>query len=89
VPQGSPLAPLLYNIYCYDIYSEHEDDFSIERYILLFADDTTRVTHERTLKAILEEYETNNQMVSPVEVKAQPNEIEVNNLQRSKFVVQH
>ncbi|KAH0812741.1 hypothetical protein GEV33_010050 [Tenebrio molitor] len=84
VPQGSPLAPLLYNIYCYDIYSEHEDDFSIERYILLFADDTTRVTHERTLKAILEEYETNNQMVSPVEVKAQPNEIEVNNLQRSK-----
>jgi hypothetical protein len=55
VPQGSLLALLLYDMYCYDIYSEHEDDLSIERYILLFADDTTIVTHERTLKAILEE----------------------------------
>jgi hypothetical protein len=85
VPQGSPLASLLYNMYCNDIYSEHEDDSSIERYIPLFADDTTIVTHERTLKATLEELK----ILTKRTIKWFHRWMLKSNPTKSKFMVQH
>lgn len=40
LPQGSPLSPFLYNIYCADIYNQDPQQFDNERYILSYADDT-------------------------------------------------
>ena len=51
VPQGSPISPLLYNIYCYDIAANinHED---LSQYVLQFADDTALIAHGKsTLEA--------------------------------------
>lgn len=45
VPQGSPLSPLLYSIYSYDMCSEHDQT----QYALQFADDTVLIAHQNTL----------------------------------------
>ena len=53
IPQGSPLAPFLYNVYCYDIYNLGQNSpavFYKERYILQYADDTTLIAHGKTLQ---------------------------------------
>lgn len=52
LPQGSPLSPLLYNIYCYDIYNfeKHLQYFNPKTYILQYADDTALISHDRTLE---------------------------------------
>lgn len=51
VPQGSPLSPLLYNIYCHDMPGQT----SRNGYTLLYADDTALVTHGRTVERTTEE----------------------------------
>lgn len=48
LPQGSPLSPLLFNIYCHDIYNHAYADkniFDFQSYILQFADDTALIAH--------------------------------------------
>lgn len=45
-PQGSPLSTLLFNVFCHDIIRENMNSL----YILQFADDTTLVSHAKTLK---------------------------------------
>ena len=56
LPQGSPLSPILYNIYCYDIYHHaqgNEEHFSFEAYMLQFADDNTLVSHGNKLETVM------------------------------------
>ena len=48
VPQGSPLSPLLYNIYCLDIVDNNNIDKS--KYVLQFADDTSLISHASTIE---------------------------------------
>lgn len=55
VPQGSPLSPLLYNIYCYDIFSHLTPAYNKHTYILQFADDTALISHNTNLKKTIEE----------------------------------
>lgn len=50
VPQGSPLSPLLYNIYCHDIFYHS----SPNSYVLQYADDTALVSHENTKEKAIE-----------------------------------
>lgn len=50
LPQGSPLSPILYNIYCHDIYQQdhtNPDYIDLSSYILQYADDTVLVTHDK------------------------------------------
>lgn len=54
LPQGSPLSPLLYNIYCSDIYSNDFEYFSQEKYVLQYADDTALVSHGNTFTNTIE-----------------------------------
>lgn len=49
-PQGSPLSTLLFNIYCYDIATNINRD----KYILQFADDTTLIAHNKSLKVCIQ-----------------------------------
>lgn len=45
------MSPLLYNIYCHDIYNhgqEDKDNFDPGQYILQYADDTALVVHDNT-----------------------------------------
>lgn len=61
LPQGSPLSPILYNIYCSDIYnSQYEDPehFSHKGYILQFADDTALIAHNKTFHKVAENLQT-------------------------------
>lgn len=54
VPQGSPLSPLLYNIYCHDIYNingEENNTFNKDLYILQYADDTALVSHNNSVSS--------------------------------------
>lgn len=53
LPQGSPLSPVLYNIYCYDIAARMNIDIE-SKYMLQFADDTTLVAHKKTLTHTIE-----------------------------------
>lgn len=50
VPQGSPLSPLLYNLYCYDIYQEKNPC----KYVLQYADDTALIAHGDSLDQTIE-----------------------------------
>ena len=56
VPQGSPLSPMLYNIYCHDILSELENanNFNPNLYILQYADDTALISHNTKLNDTIE-----------------------------------
>lgn len=52
LPQGSPLSPLLYNIFCADMYYHpynEEQHFSHSAYILQYADDTTLISHNTSI----------------------------------------
>lgn len=44
-PQGSPLSPLLFNIFCYDIPKNNSKD----QYLLQYADDTIIISHGKTV----------------------------------------
>lgn len=55
VPQGSPISPLLYNIYCSDISRQLTVQHPMEAYTLLFADDTGLISHAGSLNAALSE----------------------------------
>lgn len=54
LPQGSPLSPLLYNIYCHDIYNHNQkDELTFDnsgQYLLQYADDTALIVHDKTTK---------------------------------------
>ena len=54
LPEGSPLSPLLYNIYCSDIYNNDVQYFSPEKYILQYVDDTALVCHGKTFTNTIE-----------------------------------
>lgn len=57
LPQGSPLSPILYNIFCHDMYNYDFNDkhyINPKQYIFQFCDDTTLVTHNTTLKNTIE-----------------------------------
>lgn len=56
VPQGSPLSPLLYNIYCHDILTLQEPNKSL--YILQYADDTALISHNKNLTITVEKLQT-------------------------------
>lgn len=55
IPQGSPLSPILYNIYCHDIYNhlKTHDFFDPNSYILQYADDTALISHNTTLQSTI------------------------------------
>lgn len=48
LPQGSPLSPFLYNIFCADIYNPDPHYFNKSNYVLLYADDTALIAHEKS-----------------------------------------
>lgn len=54
VPQGSPLSPLLYNLYCYDIFSQTDPN----NYLLQYADDTALVTHAKSINIATEKLQS-------------------------------
>lgn len=56
VPQGSPLSPFLYNIYCHDIYNFNLDPeyLNLNSYILQYADDTALVCHNKNISKTVE-----------------------------------
>jgi len=51
LPQGSPLSPILYNIFSSDIFNQNQetiDHTNKQTYILQFADDTALISHNTT-----------------------------------------
>lgn len=57
LPQGSPLSPLLYNIYSSDIYSDDPKFFCNEKYVLQYADDTALLAHGKSLNDAISKLE--------------------------------
>lgn len=54
VPQGSPLSPFLFNIFCYDILPNERPANHNKSYLLQFADDIAWVAHGKTLRQTME-----------------------------------
>lgn len=52
VPQGSPLSPQLYNIFCFDFI---EQQANLSSYALQYADDTVLISHKKTLNSTIED----------------------------------
>lgn len=53
LPQGSPLSPVLYNVYCSDIFNNDPEYFNQDNYVLQYADDTALISHSTSIhKAI-------------------------------------
>lgn len=52
VPQGSPLSPLLYNIFCYDMHVFRTPTLNSNHpaYVLQYADDTALLAHGKSLQ---------------------------------------
>lgn len=65
VPQGSPLSPFLYNLFCYDMYNLDHLNINRQSYILQYADDTVLITHGKTTtEATVKLQELTNQVSS-------------------------
>lgn len=54
VPQGSPLSPILFNIFCYDILNNHQQTHNVQSYLLQFADDISWVAHGKTIEQTID-----------------------------------
>ena len=58
---GSPLSPLLYNLYCHGVYNfnkNNQQHFNPQSYMLQFADDTTLVAHGKSLTETFQKLRT-------------------------------
>lgn len=58
LPQGSPISPSLYNLFCHDVYNDHPDAFNLTAYALLYADDTALVSHSRDVASSIRKLQT-------------------------------
>lgn len=49
IPQGSTLSPLLYNIFCHDIFPPTNQITVASPYVIQFADDTAIISHHKSI----------------------------------------
>lgn len=82
VPQGSSLSPLLYNVYCSDIYY-HEGTPNQHSYLLQYADDTALIAHEKSINSTNEKIQT---MMNDTQLWLNKWRLQVNPL-KSQYVI--